>query len=118
MKQLLHIFFMTLSLTLAAFPVSNAYGTDEATVNKMLKQFQSKGILNEEQAAEARKKLKEISPEQWSQIKAQAQQMKKEGRVPAQQTSNNVDAAAGLIDTDSPEFQDTMKKMKGILETP
>lgn len=107
-----------LSLTFAVLPLNKAYGTDEATVDKMLKQFLSKGILNEEQAKEARQKLKEISPEQWAQIRAQAEQMKKEGRVPAQETSNNVDAAAGLIDTNSPEFQKTMENMRGILETP
>ncbi|MCF8058334.1 MAG: hypothetical protein K9K67_03500 [Bacteriovoracaceae bacterium] len=89
---------------------------DPATVSSMLEQFQAKGILNQEQAKEAQTKLNQITPEQWAKIRKQAEHMKAEGRVPAQETQNSVDAAAGLIDTNSPVFQKTMSDMKKILE--
>lgn len=105
-------------LFLLGTPISSTWATDEATVNKMLQQFEAKGILNKEQAKEAKQKLREITPEQWAQIKKQAEQIKKEGRIPASQTSNNIDAAAGLIDTKSPQFKKTMEDMRKIIERP
>lgn len=102
-------------LSLFALP-SFAQEVDQAAVNKMLKQFQAKGILNAEQANEAKNKLQQITPEQWGQIRKQAEQMKADGRVPAAAATNDVDAAAQMLDPNSPEFQQTMDKLKGILE--
>lgn len=100
------------------FPFSSsAQEVDSATVNKMLKDFQNKGILNKEQAAQAEKKLGKITPEQWAQIKKQAQQMKAQGKIPDTKVGNNVDSAAQMIDTNSPEFKATMEKMKAILDS-
>lgn len=113
-RLLSHLTFVFLMVT----PFSRICATDEATVNKMLQQFQAKGILNKEQAQQARQKLGEITPEQWAQIRKQAEKIQKEGRLPASQTSNTVDAAAGLIDTKSPEFQKTMEDMRKIIENP
>lgn len=104
--------FLTFSLSLSGF----SQEVDQAAVNKMLQQFQAKGILNAEQAQEAKTKLQQITPDQWAQIRKQAEQMKAEGRVPAAQTTNDVDAAAQMLDPNSPEFQQTMDKLKGILE--
>ncbi|GEM_PF-4984808 len=102
-------------LTLLFCSLSSS-ATDPKAVNDMLEQFQAKGILNQDQAKEAQIKLNQITPEQWAQIRKQAQLMQTQGRVPSQETQNSVDAAAGLIDTNSPAFQKTMNEMKSILK--
>jgi DNA-binding MarR family transcriptional regulator len=106
------LFIVALMFSLSSF----SQEVDQAAVNKMLQQFQAKGILNAEQAQDARNKLQQITPEQWGQIRKQAEQMKAEGRVPAANTANDVDAAAQMLDPNSPEFKQTMDKLKGILE--
>lgn len=103
------------TLTLISLPLFSQE-VDSQTVSKMLQQFQDKGILNAEQAEAAKSKLNQITPDQWAQIRKQAESMKAEGRVPAQTTTNNVDAAAKMIDPNSPEFKETMGKLKGILD--
>ena len=108
---------LLLSMAIILVPLSHAQnGVNQAAVNKMIKDFKAKGILNDIQAKEVEQKINNISPKQWGAIKQQAQQMNKEAAVPATNTTNSVDAAAGLIDTNSPEFKKTMERMKGILE--
>lgn len=111
----MHRLILTLIFLFSSFSQAQD-GVSKAAVNKMIQDFKAKGILNDSQAKEVEQKINNISPDQWGAIKQQAEQMKKEGAIPATNTSNSVDSAAGLIDTNSPEFKKTMERMKGILE--
>lgn len=119
-QKLIKAIFLVVGLgTLATFPEpTKAQSVDEKAVQKMISEFQSKGILNEEQAQEVRVKIKNIPPEKWKKIEEQAARLHQERRAPAQETTNSVDAAAELIDTNSPEFKKTMERMKAVLDAP
>ncbi len=95
---------------------SSLWAIDEQDVSQMLNEFGQKGIFSKEELQKAQAKLKNISPEKWAQINAYANsQMNEKGRTPS---SNNVDEAAANIDTDSEEFQKTMRDLKKIMINP
>lgn len=112
MKRKLFLLISICFFTQASF--TQEVGADD--IKKMLNDFKSKGILNEEQANEAMGKLQKITPEQWEQIRQQASQMDASGKVKNVNVSNDVDTAAGMIDTNSDEFKETMQRMRSILE--
>lgn len=92
---------------------ASSFAIDENDVSQMLDQFKAKGIIDAKGLADAKAKLGKISPEKWKKINSYAEnQGDAKSRTP---TSNNIDAAAANIDTDSPEFQKAMADMKKIM---
>jgi len=109
------VIFIALVLNTVSFSVQAQVNAKE--VGSMISQFKEKGILNDEQAGEAMKKMEGMSPEQWDKLNKVAgdhqAQAGEGGRAPA---SNDVDYAAKNIDTESAEFKSIQSDVENAMK--
>ena len=85
-------------------------------VESMLSQFVQNGVINAQQAGDAHKKLNQLTPAQWADIKSRAHQMKTSGQFSNLPTANTLGSASQNIDTSSAQFKEVMNQMKKAIE--
>lgn len=108
MKGLMILAFMFVSTVSMAIDA----GDVEKVINDMVKE----GIISQNEASNAKLKLKNISKEQWQQIEGLANR-----KIASQQGANPVvdrsaKTAADRIDFDSKEFKSLSKEVESILK--
>jgi hypothetical protein len=105
MHKVLVIFFLLINSTFA-------FDVNKNDVEQMLKSMQQSGVINEQQAKEASKKLKNLSDNEWDQIKDKGRTIASEYKEKNKNVENSAPSAAQNIDFNSNEFKNIQKQVQ------
>lgn len=101
---------MTLSLSFSAFAE-----VKPEQVDSMLQQMVRENVISRDQADRALSRLKNISPEQWSQINKTAEAAVKRMPASANKVSNNNIEEVKSVDLDGEQFRAIQNDLRKIV---
>lgn len=93
-------------LSLSVLFTLNSYAeVSHAHVDQMIEQMVSKNVISRAEAEKAKLRMKSMSPDQWSQINAQAQQVAARSPASAATASDNKIEEVKGVDLDGAQFK-------------